>query len=120
VESTIYRYSFQPYLISLPNNNYYKAAEGEEGDDTWIYDLVNNAQGNNAIGLKPAKEDLYGSLVIEKDKVLPLFVLAEAGNLSPIFKANDGRKQRRRYMANEPVPRLGPAFFLLIFHTLLP
>lgn len=66
VESAIYRYSFQPYLISLPNNNYYKAAEGADGDDTWIYDLVNNAQGNNAVGLKPAKEDLYGSLVIEK------------------------------------------------------
>lgn len=66
VESAIYRYSFQPYLISLPNNNYYKAAEGTDGDDTWIYNLVNNAQGNNAVGLKPDKEDLYGSLVIEK------------------------------------------------------
>lgn len=66
VESAIYRYSFQPYLISLPNNNYYKAAEDTDGDDTWIYDLVNNARGNNAVGLKPAKADLYGSLVIEK------------------------------------------------------
>lgn len=67
VESAIYRYSFQPYLISLPNNNYYKAVDGAEGDDTWIYDLVNNDRGNNAVGLKPAKEDLYGNLVIEKN-----------------------------------------------------
>jgi len=66
VESAIYRYSFQPYLISLPNNNYYESADEAEGDDTWIYDLVNNAFGNNAVGLKPAKEDLYGNLVIEK------------------------------------------------------
>lgn len=66
VESAIYRYSFQPYLISLPNNNYYKAVDGAESDDTWIYDLVNNDRGNNAVGLKPAKEDLYGNLVIEK------------------------------------------------------
>ena len=56
-ESQIYRYHFQPYLISLPNNYYYSS-----GDDTWIYDLT----GTNAVGLKPEKEDLLGYLQIDK------------------------------------------------------
>ena len=61
VESAIYKYSFQPYLISLPGNNYYN--EAGDSDDAWIYDLVNE----NAVGLKPAKTDLYGNLVIRKE-----------------------------------------------------
>ena len=46
-------------MISLPNNYYTE----ENQDDTWVYNLV----GANAIGLKPAYEDRYGDLVIEKD-----------------------------------------------------
>ena len=57
--SATYRYSFQPYLISLPNNYYYNTIPG---DDTWVYDLT----GTKAVSLKPEKADLYGDLVIEK------------------------------------------------------
>ena len=59
IESADYAYTFKPYLISLPNNYYTE----ENQDDTWVYNLV----GANAIGLKPAYEDRYGDLVIEKD-----------------------------------------------------
>ena len=59
IESADYAYTFKPYLISLPNNYYSE----ENPDDTWVYNLV----GENAVGLKPAYEDRYGDLVIEKD-----------------------------------------------------
>jgi len=61
-ESDIYRYSFTPYLISLPNNYYYDEDGNPTDDDTWVYDLT----GENAIGLKPLKEDLEGELIINK------------------------------------------------------
>ena len=57
VTSDYHQYDFTPYLISLPNHYYY-----DTEDDTWVYDLV----GENAIGLKPEKVDLYGDLVINK------------------------------------------------------
>lgn len=57
VLSDYYQYDFTPYLISLPNNYYY-----DTGDDTWVYDLT----GDNAVGLKPAKTDRFGDLLIKK------------------------------------------------------
>ena len=57
VLSDDYQYDFTPYLISLPNNYYYRTS-----DDTWVYDLT----GDNAIGLKPAKSDRYGDLSVNK------------------------------------------------------
>ena len=57
-KSDTFAYTFKPYLISLPNNNYYSS-----GNDDWVYDLT----GTNAIGLKPEATDLYGDLVVEKD-----------------------------------------------------
>ena len=51
------QYEFAPYLVSLPNNYYYGT-----GNDEWVYDLT----GENAIGLKPEKSDLYGDLIINK------------------------------------------------------
>ena len=52
VVTTNYTYTFTPYLVSLPTNNYYS-----NGNDTWIYDLTDT----NAIGLKPE-----GTLVASK------------------------------------------------------
>lgn len=49
-----YIYTFTPYLTALPGNLY---AQG--GKDEWIYEPV--------IGLKVEREDLYGSLTIEKN-----------------------------------------------------
>ena len=57
VESDDNQYEFKPYLVSLPNNYYYGT-----GNDEWVYDLT----GENAIGLKPEKSDLYGDLIINK------------------------------------------------------
>lgn len=51
--SNLYAYRFTPYLISLPNN-YYSTGE----NDDWVYDV--------STGLKPEKEALFGSLVIDK------------------------------------------------------
>ena len=48
VVTTNYTYTFTPYLVSLPTNNYYS-----NGNDTWIYDLTDT----NAI---------YGDLKINK------------------------------------------------------
>ena len=52
-----YTYTFTPYLVSLPTNNYYSS-----GNDDWIYDLTDT----NAIGLKPEEHTRYGDLVISK------------------------------------------------------
>lgn len=57
VVTTNYTYTFTPYLVSLPTNNYYS-----NGNDTWIYDLTDT----NAIGLKPEEHARYGDLVINK------------------------------------------------------
>lgn len=54
VKSDTYEYSFNPYLVSLPNNYYYST-----GNDSWVYDVTTS--------LKPERADLYGDLVIEKD-----------------------------------------------------
>ena len=53
-KSDTYEYSFNPFLVSLPNNYYYSS-----GDDTWVYDVTTS--------LKPERTDLYGDLVITKD-----------------------------------------------------
>ena len=57
VVTTNYTYTFTPYLVSLPTNNYYS-----NGNDTWIYDLTDT----NAIGLKPEEHARYGDLKINK------------------------------------------------------
>lgn len=57
VVTTNYTYTFTPYLVSLPTNNYYSS-----GNDDWIYYLTDT----NAIGLKPEEHARYGDLVINK------------------------------------------------------
>ena len=57
VVTTNYTYTFTPYLVSLPTNNYYS-----NGNDTWIYDLTDT----NAIGLKPEEHARYGDLKINR------------------------------------------------------
>lgn len=54
-----YTYTFTPYLVSLPTNNYYN---GKDASDNWIYNLT----GSNAVGLKPEEHVRYGDLVISK------------------------------------------------------
>lgn len=51
-----YTYKFNPYIISLPDNLYYQS--GDAKDDAWIYDVTT--------GLKPERENRYGSLKIVK------------------------------------------------------
>lgn len=54
VESAQYIYSFIPYLVSLPGNNY-----GQDGaNDDWIYEVE--------VSLKPSREPRYGDLEIQK------------------------------------------------------
>ena len=54
VESPQYIYSFTPYLVSLPGNDY-----GQEGaPDDWKYEVT--------VSLKPSREDRYGDLEIIK------------------------------------------------------
>lgn len=60
VVTTNYTYTFTPYLVSLPTNNYYSS-----GNDDWIYDLTDT----NAIGLKPEEHTRYGDLKINKTLV---------------------------------------------------
>ena len=59
VVTTNYTYTFTPYLVSLPTNNYYS-----NGNDTWIYDLTKKY--NSAVGLKPEEHARYGDLKINK------------------------------------------------------
>ena len=59
VVTTNYTYTFPPYLVSLPTNNYYS-----NGNDTWIYDLTK--EYNSAVGLKPEEHARYGDLKINK------------------------------------------------------
>ncbi len=51
-----YSYSFNPYIISIPDNYYYQTKD--EKDDEWIYDV--------SAGLKPERTPRYGSLKIIK------------------------------------------------------
>ena len=57
-----YTYTFTPYLVSLPTNNYYS---GNGASDDWIYDLTK--EHNSAVGLKPEQHVRYGKLVINKE-----------------------------------------------------
>lgn len=62
-----YTYTFTPYLVSLPTNNYYS---GNGASDDWIYDLTK--EYNSAVGLKPEQHvryGNYGNLVINKELV---------------------------------------------------
>lgn len=59
-----YTYTFTPYLVSLPTNNYYS---GNGASDNWIYDLTK--EHNSAVGLKPEQHVRYGNLVINKELV---------------------------------------------------
>lgn len=59
-----YTYTFTPYLVSLPTNNYYS---GNVASDDWIYDLTK--EYNSAVGLKPEQHVRYGNLVINKELV---------------------------------------------------
>lgn len=59
-----YTYTFTPYLVSLPTNNYYS---GNGASDDWIYDLTK--EYNSAVGLKPEQHVRYGDLVISKELV---------------------------------------------------
>ena len=56
VNSAQYGYSFVPYLVSAPNNEF---AMTGSGSDSWIYD-------NITIELKPEQKELTGSLQINK------------------------------------------------------
>ena len=62
VITTNYTYTFTPYLVSLPTNNYYS---GNGASDDWIYDLTK--EHNSAVGLKPEQHVRYGDLVINKE-----------------------------------------------------
>lgn len=59
-----YTYTFTPYLVSLPTNNYYS---GNGASDDWIYDLTK--EYNSAVGPKPEQHVRYGNLVINKELV---------------------------------------------------
>ena len=59
-----YTYTFTPYLVSLPTNNYYS---GNGASDDCIYDLTK--EHNSAVGLKPEQHVRYGNLVINKELV---------------------------------------------------
>ena len=59
-----YTYTFTPYLVSLPTNNYYS---GNDASDDWIYDLTKEM--NSAVGLKPEEHVRYGDLVINKELI---------------------------------------------------
>lgn len=59
-----YTYTFTPYLVSLPTNNYYS---GNGASDDWIYDLTK--EYNSAVGLKLEQHVRYGNLVINKELV---------------------------------------------------
>lgn len=58
--SAYHRYSFNPYLISVPNNYYY---DTDPKDDAWVYSLT----GDRAVGLKPQRTERLGDLVINKN-----------------------------------------------------
>ena len=52
----LYTYRFSPYIISLPDNLYSQTKDTK--DDAWIYDVT--------AGLKPERQDRYGSVKIVK------------------------------------------------------
>lgn len=52
----LFSFSFEPYIVAVPGNNFYSA--GEQGEDAWVY--------NVSAGLKPQVERLPGKLEIVK------------------------------------------------------
>ncbi len=76
VITTNYTYTFTPYLVSLPTNNYYS---GNGASDDWIYDLTK--EYNSAVGLKPEQHVRYGDLVINKELVDHNATFGNEGNL---------------------------------------
>lgn len=58
VQTAEYTYTFLPYLISLPDNDYYDVQGVSSGPDVWKYDVET--------GLKPRQELRYGDLEIRK------------------------------------------------------
>ena len=81
VESPEYSYSFTPYLLSLPGNDYYST-----GDDTWNYDIT--------VGLKPQQDNRLGRLVIEKTLTA---YNATLGGASFIFQVEATRAGEKVY-----------------------
>lgn len=57
VQTADYIYTFDPYLVSLPGNDYFDPDEDETGD-SWNYDVT--------VGLKASQEYRYGDLKIAK------------------------------------------------------
>ncbi len=53
-----YEYTFTPYLISVPTNEYRMVSGSDRDEDKWIYDVV--------VGLKPARIPLDGEMVVQK------------------------------------------------------
>lgn len=53
VKNDLYEYSFMPFLISVPNNQFYQT-----GDDSWIYDV--------AADIKPERTPRLGAVEIVK------------------------------------------------------
>lgn len=62
VDTDTYRYSFVPYLVSLPNNYY--NPDDPNSSDNWVYG--DEESRPVYVGLKPERDDRYGDLVIEK------------------------------------------------------
>lgn len=73
-----YIYSFTPYLVSLPGNDY----EPGGTDDAWNYDVT--------VGLKPGRENRYGDLVIQKSLTTFNQSLGEAVFIFQIEAEKDG------------------------------
>lgn len=53
VQNDLYEYSFMPFLISVPNNQFYQT-----GDDSWIYDVT--------VDVKPEQTPRLGAVEIVK------------------------------------------------------
>lgn len=74
-----YIYSFTPYLVSLPGNEY---KTGGEASDTWLYDVE--------VGLKPGRENRFGDLVITKSLTTFNETLGGANFIFQIEAEKDG------------------------------
>ena len=57
VETYFYMYDFTPYLVSLPHNYY--DPDKTDSSDEWVYTVE--------MGLKPGREERYGSIKIMKE-----------------------------------------------------
>lgn len=92
VITTNYTYTFTPYLVSLPTNNYYN--NGQTSDD-WIYGLTK--ESNSAVSLKPEQHVRYGDLVIKKE--LKDHNATFGNNATFVFQIDiekpDGKKETR-------------------------